>query len=199
MGKRDSNYHDGSKNRECYFCGVGPPLNEHHIIPQRFDGPDTKENIVELCDLCHQKIERLYNKSFYEWFGIEDESGERKYHRQCGNSDCKNRAKVKVNSFKNIVPAGLVKSERGFRCRPCAAKLARKIAHKAKKEYKSEISEFYDDLDKIHKHARAEYKFGFHKSEGMTTAERMTRRLSKPQKPSAELILDEIVVEEADE
>lgn len=81
MGK--SNYHGGSKRDECYFCGCGGPLEEHHVIPQRFGGPDTRENTVELCQLCHQRLERLYDKSFYEWFGIEDESGKRKFQRPC--------------------------------------------------------------------------------------------------------------------
>lgn len=78
-----SNYHDGHKRDKCYFCGCGGPLEEHHIIPQRFGGPDTKENIVELCQLCHRRLERLYDKSFYEWFGIDDSKGRRLYHRPC--------------------------------------------------------------------------------------------------------------------
>lgn len=95
-GKPDSNYHSGEKNTECYFCGCGPPLREHHIIPQRFGGPDTAENIVELCDLCHKRIERLYDKSFYEWFGIKDETGERTFHRSCADSSCGNTADLKI-------------------------------------------------------------------------------------------------------
>lgn len=89
-----SNYHRGSREDKCYFCGSGPPLEEHHVIPQRFDGPDSKENIVELCHLCHTRLEQLYDRSFYEWFGIEDKDGERKFHRQCQTADCKKTVDV---------------------------------------------------------------------------------------------------------
>lgn len=101
--KLKSNYHTGSKERNCYFCNCGPPLREHHIIPQRFDGPDTKDNTVELCDLCHKRLERLYDKSFYEWFGIEDETGERHFHRPCQfqkANNCNNQAQVKARLSK---------------------------------------------------------------------------------------------------
>jgi hypothetical protein len=84
----DSAYHDGSKRDNCYFCGAFGNLEEHHVIPQRFDGPDAEENIVELCKSCHKKIERLYDSAFFEWFGIEDESGKRTFHRSCVLADC---------------------------------------------------------------------------------------------------------------
>jgi len=201
MGKGDSNYHDGSKNRECYFCDEGPPLNEHHIIPQRFDGPDTKDNIVELCESCHKKIERLYNKSFYEWFGIEDESGERKYHRQCENSDCENRAKVKVDCRSVLRELGYhrIWNTDGFRCRPCTAKLGRSIADRMEREYQSKLEDFYDSLERIHREARKVYDSD--RNRGSSFAERKSSQLDKPQElnADAESILDEIVVEEADE
>ena len=215
MADGKSNYHEGSKNAECYFCGSGPPLHEHHVIPQRFDGPDTKDNIVELCGSCHKKIERLYDKSFYEWFGIEDEKGERTYHRQCENTDCKNKAKVKIKGniweFRrkltsaldtHSLPLQLSNNLRknGFRCRPCAAKLSRAIADAIQKEYSSQLEDFYDKLDMIHDSARSHqesdrmYGSSIH-------AERLGKDLKKPQEPKvdAESIYDEIVVEEADE
>ena len=83
-----SNYHAGRKSDNCYFCNSWK-TEEHHIVPQRFGGKDKPSNIVELCSQCHKRIERLYDTSFYEWFGIDDEKGERKHHRPCSNSDCK--------------------------------------------------------------------------------------------------------------
>lgn len=210
-----SNYHDGSKNPECYFCGSGPPLHEHHVIPQRFDGPDTKNNIVELCGSCHKKIERLYDKSFYEWFGIEGEKGERTYHRQCENADCKNQAKMKIEnrSFeirkkvetalhieRTPFPLSKYLRESGFRCRPCAAKLSRDIADAIQQEYISEFDEFYDTLERIHDKARR-HQESDHMYGSSEYAERLGKDLKKPQDPNldAESILDEIVIEEAEE
>ena len=82
-----SNYHPGEKRDNCYFCQSWD-TEEHHIIPQRFGGPDTRENVVELCNHCHKKMERLYDQQFYEWFGIDDSEGKRMYHRQCMRSGC---------------------------------------------------------------------------------------------------------------
>lgn len=89
MSKR-SNYYDGKKGSHCYFCGAFGGLEEHHIVPQRFGGSDSEGNIVPLCSQCHTKIERLYDKSFYEEFGIEDEEGKRQFHTTCWNKECKN-------------------------------------------------------------------------------------------------------------
>lgn len=215
MADGKSNYHEGSKNAECYFCGSGPPLHEHHVIPQRFDGPDTKDNIVELCGSCHKKIERLYDKSFYEWFGIEDEKGERTYHRQCENTDCKNKAKVKIENRSweirrkveialdiERIPLQLSKHlrEGGFRCRPCAAKLSRNIADVIQKEYSSQLEDFYDTLEMIHDSARG-HQESDHMYGSSKHAKRLGKDLNKPQEPNldAESILDEIVIEEAEE
>lgn len=55
------------KDDECFFCGEDGALDRHHIIPKRYGGPDTDDNLVTLCPTCHAKIERkLYNKKFYE-------------------------------------------------------------------------------------------------------------------------------------
>lgn len=94
----DSNYHHGEKNESCYFC-LSLGTEEHHIIPQRFGGPDERDNIVEVCESCHKKLERLYDKSFYEWFGIEDEKGERKFHRACAYRYCDNHATREINEI----------------------------------------------------------------------------------------------------
>lgn len=71
----------------CYFCNEIERLQEHHIVPRRFDGSDDEENLVKLCPTCHDKIENLYNKRFYDTLGVEkpkedDGSG------LCQNSEC---------------------------------------------------------------------------------------------------------------
>lgn len=59
---------------ECRFCGETRVLEDHHIIPRRFDGPDTDENVVTVCPTCHRLLERLYNKEFYEAIGAYEPS-----------------------------------------------------------------------------------------------------------------------------
>lgn len=88
---RKSNYTHGRTRDHCYFCGAFGGIEEHHIIPQRFDGPDEPGNIVGLCERCHKKLERLYDKSFYEFFGIDDEQGKRQTHLPCEHVDCNER------------------------------------------------------------------------------------------------------------
>lgn len=44
-------------------------LERHHIVPRKFGGSDRSENLVTLCPTCHQAIEKLYNKRFYENLG----------------------------------------------------------------------------------------------------------------------------------
>lgn len=145
-----SNYHGKSKRDRCYFCESGPPLREHHIIPQRFGGPDTDENVVELCDACHTRIERLYDKSFYEWFGITDEKGQRRYHRPCDTFGCKNRRRLKVNTVVEQIHAyqtgagwnlelAMKTIRQRFLCRPCAAKIAKMIYDAMEGDYDGEI------------------------------------------------------------
>jgi hypothetical protein len=92
---RDSNYHAGRTRDHCYFCGAFGGIEEHHVIPQRFGGSDTPDNIVGLCSRCHQKLERLYDKSFYEHFGIDDEQGERRFHTRCPSEGCDNLNRIK--------------------------------------------------------------------------------------------------------
>jgi len=55
----------------CYFCGSEGPIQTHHIVPQRYNGGDHNENLVDLCPTCHERLERLYNKSFYQALDIE--------------------------------------------------------------------------------------------------------------------------------
>jgi hypothetical protein len=63
----------------CYFClsEERQILEEHHIVPLRFDGSDDAENMVRLCPTCHKKLERLYDGRFYDELGVENpDSGE---------------------------------------------------------------------------------------------------------------------------
>ena len=87
-----SNYHNDGKRERCYFCPEDRNLDEHHIVPQRFGGSDSAVNVVTVCERCHDKLERLYDKRFYQHFNIEDEKGERLYHIQCRWHDCDNYA-----------------------------------------------------------------------------------------------------------
>ena len=58
---------------ECFICGDQRPnsLEEHHIVPQRYNGSDEPENLVQLCSSCHAAVEKLYDDSFYERLGAE--------------------------------------------------------------------------------------------------------------------------------
>lgn len=153
-----SNYHSGSKKRSCYFCDCGPPLDEHHVIPQRFGGPDSKENIVEVCQLCHQRLEALYDKSFFEWFGIEDEQGERTFHRQCEAVDCTNQAAVKVHAMRAYgLLENVANRTQAYRCRPCASKLASEMwQEELRKRVDGDLSAINYDPEKVEKDLREE-------------------------------------------
>lgn len=49
----------------CKFCSEHECLEEHHIVPQRYGGPDASFNLVKLCPNCHRKIENLYTDSAF--------------------------------------------------------------------------------------------------------------------------------------
>jgi len=61
----------------CYFCDVTNPaaVEEHHIVPQRMNGSDEAENLVDLCGSCHNKIEDLYDERFYARLGVDPDDG----------------------------------------------------------------------------------------------------------------------------
>ena len=51
---------------ECQFCGMsnedhqdkhGKSLSVHHIIPRRANGTDEKDNLITVCQSCHQTLE----------------------------------------------------------------------------------------------------------------------------------------------
>lgn len=53
---------------KCKFCGEDnkEALEEHHIVPRRYNGSDRDENLVTVCKNCHGKLESLYDDRFYE-------------------------------------------------------------------------------------------------------------------------------------
>jgi len=44
---------------ECYFCGGAENLQEHHIIPDRYE--PIRNETVRLCSGCHKKTHSLYS------------------------------------------------------------------------------------------------------------------------------------------
>jgi len=73
----------------CHFCGETEVLQEHHIVPQRFDGSDESVNLVTLCPTCHRKIESMYDKRFYDELGVEKpESAESEITGACHYTGC---------------------------------------------------------------------------------------------------------------
>jgi len=55
-----------NENR-CFICGENNEnvLEDHHIIPRRYDGGDDDENLVTLCSNCHQAIEKIYSDKIW--------------------------------------------------------------------------------------------------------------------------------------
>lgn len=66
-----------NNEKQCFICGERREnsLEQHHIVPKRFDGTDEDENIVTLCASCHAAIEKLYDRRFYEELGVEKRRG----------------------------------------------------------------------------------------------------------------------------
>lgn len=57
---------------KCRFCEIsdeehrskyGRGLTAHHIIPRRDGGPDTLENLITVCQSCHNTLERTHAKA----------------------------------------------------------------------------------------------------------------------------------------
>lgn len=89
-------YRNKVDTNRCHFCAKQKDIEVHHIVPQRFNGSDKRENLVAVCDRCHEKLEALYDKRFYEVLGVADEADERKNHFSCQKIDCTNQATVKM-------------------------------------------------------------------------------------------------------
>lgn len=87
-----SEYNDSVRAEQCYFCPKRTDLQTHHIVPQRKNGSNRKENLVIVCERCHQKLEDLYDQRFYERLGLSDLKGEERTHFSCTNGDCDKEA-----------------------------------------------------------------------------------------------------------
>jgi hypothetical protein len=91
-----SDYRDKVDTDRCYFCPRKTGIEVHHIVPDRFNGTDRRENLVALCERCHKKIEALYDKRFYRALGVADATDERQNHFQCQDGRCHAQATVKL-------------------------------------------------------------------------------------------------------
>jgi len=82
----------------CYFCPQTHNLETHHIVPQRKNGSDARENLVVVCERCHKKLETLYDKRFYERLGLSDDRGDRRSHFACARGRCGSKGRVKLEN-----------------------------------------------------------------------------------------------------
>jgi hypothetical protein len=55
-------------DERCRVCGEDNPLvlEEHHLVPDRWGGSDSEENLVTLCANCHRAIEKIYDSDFWD-------------------------------------------------------------------------------------------------------------------------------------
>jgi len=56
---------------ECKICGYVGQIDQHHLIPRRYNGPDSSWNLVGLCRECHQKIESIYTDKVWHFVGLD--------------------------------------------------------------------------------------------------------------------------------
>lgn len=63
----------------CYFCSSTDEIESHHVLPKRFGGPDTDDNLVDVCRQCHQKLENLYDAQFWSKIEISKATHEPEY------------------------------------------------------------------------------------------------------------------------
>lgn len=54
----------------CLFCDATDDLEEHHVVPRKFGGTDDESNLITVCSSCHKKIERTWDRRFYEQLGV---------------------------------------------------------------------------------------------------------------------------------
>jgi 5-methylcytosine-specific restriction endonuclease McrA len=54
----------------CRICGHRKDLEQHHIVPRRFGGGDSVNNLVTLCGQCHNAVENIYDNRFYDRIGV---------------------------------------------------------------------------------------------------------------------------------
>lgn len=84
----------------CFICGDvnGNSHQDHHIVPRRFGGSDSDENVVTLCASCHQAVEKLYDKRFYDELGVRNDGrlSVSSTGAECDLSDCTAPADVQL-------------------------------------------------------------------------------------------------------
>jgi len=80
--------------QRCYFCGSEGPIETHHIVPRRHSGENSDENLVDLCPTCHERLERLYDKRFFESLGCVDVASDNETSRE---------QRDRIKKVKNIV------------------------------------------------------------------------------------------------
>ena len=69
--KRLSRFVKTRDGEQCQICGDRPGdpycvLHAHHLERRAQGGPDTPDNVITLCDLCHAVVTRRWHKP---WFG----------------------------------------------------------------------------------------------------------------------------------
>jgi len=116
MSAFTSPHNDNVRSEQCYFCPRRDSLESHHIVPQRFNGSDSAENLVVVCERCHRKLERLYDARFYEGFGVEDHGKQRLSHIACRRRDCSNTATHKYRVTGEVGGTAMV-----YVCAECLA------------------------------------------------------------------------------
>lgn len=52
---------------ECVFCGATTDLTLEHLLPRKFNGPDTEKNLVWICKGCNSSKGA---KRLYEYFAL---------------------------------------------------------------------------------------------------------------------------------
>jgi hypothetical protein len=62
---------------QCQLCGdrKGDPyceLHAHHIVRRSDDGPDSLDNLITLCDLCHAVVTRRWRRPWFPTASIEE-------------------------------------------------------------------------------------------------------------------------------
>lgn len=107
---------DRTGREDCYICGHGNAdiLEQHHIVPQRHGGSDSAENLVELCPSCHETLERLYNKRFYDVLEGKlngerlDEDNPGGFHdEECSRRGCRSEETYKLLGSEGLEPVFL--------------------------------------------------------------------------------------------
>lgn len=81
-------------DHRCQFCGLsdrehtdeyGAGLHVHHIVPRRSDGRDLVENLITVCQSCHNTLEQTQARGLRELAG-EVAQGEAEIHPEQGGS-----------------------------------------------------------------------------------------------------------------